>query len=98
MESFWQWMQDWQNACVYAGECTPDLSFFLPPEPYSALASIAGACFAVWWWNNRKLRQLLIREARVAKAEGIPAVRTEQLSAILALATAATLASKHQAA
>ena len=55
MEPLWQWVREWGEACTYARECVPDLSFFVPNEPYSALACIAGACFIVWRWNDTKI-------------------------------------------
>jgi hypothetical protein len=55
MESISNWFQDWSDACVYAKECAPDLSF-LPGEPFTALASIAAVCFFFWWWNEKSLR------------------------------------------
>lgn len=56
MESIKNWFQDWSDACEYAKECTPDLSFIAPPEPFSALASIAAVCFLIWWWNERSAK------------------------------------------
>lgn len=56
MESIRQWFQDWSDACEYAKECAPDLSFLSSlafGEPYTALLSIAGACFLLWAWNER---------------------------------------------
>jgi hypothetical protein len=67
MELIKLWFQDWSDACEYAKECAPDLSFAIPEEPYSALASIAAACFLLWWWNERQLKKL--RRAAVAKDE-----------------------------
>ncbi|WP_400767352.1 hypothetical protein [Methylosinus sporium] len=55
MESIKTWFQDWSDACEYAKECAPDLSF-LPGEPFTALFGIAAVCFLVWWWNERSLR------------------------------------------
>lgn len=55
MESISNWFQDWSDACVYAKECAPDLSF-LPGEPFTALASIAAVCFLFWWRNEKSLR------------------------------------------
>lgn len=61
MESIRQWFQDWSDACEYAKECVPDVSFFLPREffaqhePFTALASIAAACFLIWAWNERRI-------------------------------------------
>lgn len=53
MESIKLWFQDWSDACEYAKECVPDLSFVAPGEPFTALASIAAVCFLVWRWNER---------------------------------------------
>jgi hypothetical protein len=54
MESIVNWFQDWSDACVYAKECAPDLSF-LPQEPFTALASIAAVCFFIWRRNEKSL-------------------------------------------
>ncbi len=54
LESLKLWFQDWSDACEYAKECGPDVGVFAPDEPYSALISIAVACFLAWWWNERK--------------------------------------------
>lgn len=54
MESISNWFQDWSDACIYAKECAPDLSF-LPGEPFTALASIAAVCFFIWWRNEKAL-------------------------------------------
>jgi hypothetical protein len=63
MESFKEWFQDWAEACSYAQECVPDLSAVKPHEPWSALGTIAIVCFLVWWWNERRLKTTLAREA-----------------------------------
>jgi hypothetical protein len=98
MESFWQWVQDWGDACTYARECVPDLSFFIPNEPYSALASIAAACFVVWWWNDTKIRRILRREARFGAKSGLPDISTKELTAIVGMARTVPPASEHKAA
>jgi VIT1/CCC1 family predicted Fe2+/Mn2+ transporter len=54
MDSIKQWFRDWSDACQYAKECVPDLSFLIPREPLSALVSIVVVCFILWWWNERK--------------------------------------------
>ncbi len=56
MESIKQWFQDWSDACEYANECAPDLSFLTPQEPYTALVALAAACGLLWWLNERSLR------------------------------------------
>lgn len=58
MESIRQWFQDWSDACEYARECVPDFSFFAQHEPFTALASIAAACFLIWAWNERRITKL----------------------------------------
>jgi hypothetical protein len=55
MESIKQWFQDWSDACEYTNECIPDVSFLVPPEPFSALGSIGAACFIAWGWNESKV-------------------------------------------
>lgn len=65
MESIRQWFQDWSDACEYAKECAPDLSFlsfFAFGEPYTALLGIAGACFLLWAVNERRIRREAARE------------------------------------
>lgn len=60
MESLRQWFQDWSDACEYAKECAPDLSFlsfFAFGEPYTALLSVAGLCFLLWAWNERGIKR-----------------------------------------
>lgn len=64
MESIRTWLQDWSDACEYANECAPDLSFLAPQEPYTALAAIAAVCALAWWWNERKINPLVDAESR----------------------------------
>jgi len=64
MESIKAWLQDWSEACEYAKECAPDLSFFIPHEPYTAFAGIAAACFLIWWWNEKHIAGLLDYEGK----------------------------------
>ncbi len=75
MESIKNWFQDWSDACEYAKECAPDLSFLAPTEPYSALASIAAVCFLVWWWNDKKITQAHVVGVETQTKEKIQAVR-----------------------
>jgi hypothetical protein len=57
MESIEQYLQDWSDACEYANECAPDLSFLGNGEPFTALASIAAICFAVWAINELRINR-----------------------------------------
>ena len=66
MESVVNWFQDWSDACQYAKECVPDLSFIAVREPWSAFAAITAACFLIWWTNERRLKALLRKERRFA--------------------------------
>ncbi|HXY58900.1 MAG TPA: hypothetical protein VEH76_09990 [Methylocystis sp.] len=68
MESVVNWFQDWSDACQYANECAPDLSFVGRLEPWSAFAAIVLMVFAVWLLNERGLRKVLEREQRVGAA------------------------------
>jgi hypothetical protein len=98
MEPLWQWVREWGEACTYARECVPDLSFFAPHEPYSALASIAGACFIVWWWNDTKIRRILRREAQVGAKFSLPDISTKELTAIVGMARTVPPPSENKAA
>jgi hypothetical protein len=98
MESLSQWVREWGEACTYARECVPDLSFFLPSEPYSALAAIAGACFVAWRWNETRLRPLLLREAQAATMFDVPDAPTKELTAILGMARTVPPAAENKAA
>jgi hypothetical protein len=55
MESVKQWFRDWSDACEYANECVPDLSFLAPREPYTALVGIAAVCFLIWRLNETRI-------------------------------------------
>jgi hypothetical protein len=68
MESIKNWFQDWSDACEYAKECAPDMSFLA--EPYTALASIAAVCFLFWWWNERGVRALPATQAEPSASVG----------------------------
>jgi hypothetical protein len=98
MESLWQWARDWDEACTYARECVPDLSFFVPKEPYSALASIAGVCFAVWWWNDAKIRRILLREAQIGAKFSLTDIPTKELTAFVEMARTTPSTSETKAA
>jgi hypothetical protein len=65
MESIKTWFQDWSDACEYAKECAPDFSFLTLPEPWSAFAAFAAVCFAIWWWNERRLVGTRVAEAPI---------------------------------
>ncbi|WP_159731682.1 hypothetical protein [Methylosinus sp. Ce-a6] len=81
MESIKTWFQDWSDACEYAKECAPDLSF-LPGEPFTALFGVAAVCFLVWWWNERSLRAHMAAIAATYAPQ--PAVEAhEGLNAVL---------------
>ncbi len=98
MEPLWQWLREWGEACTYARECVPDLSFFVPGEPYSALACIAGVCFIVWRWNDTNIRRIRLREAQVGTKFSAPDISTKELTAIVDMARTAPPASENKAA
>ncbi|TLG75547.1 hypothetical protein [Methylocystis sp. B8] len=72
MESVKQWFQDWSDACEYAKECAPDFSFlssFAFGEPYTALISLAVACWLIWALNERGIRRkAALLQAMAARA------------------------------
>ncbi len=47
-ESVRRYLQDWSDACEYANECAPDLSFLGNGEPFTALLFIAAVCSLAW--------------------------------------------------
>ena len=98
MEPLWQWVREWGEACTYARECVPDLSFFVPNEPYSALATIAGACFIVWRWNDTKIRRILLRETQVRAEFSLPDISTKELTTIVGMARTVAPTSENKAA
>lgn len=79
MESIKTWFQDWSDACEYAKECAPDLSFVTLPEPWSAFAAFAAVCFAVWWWNERRLSGTLAAEEHCHLREGALSAQVDAL-------------------
>ena len=63
MEAYMRWYQDWADACVYAQECIPDVSFLYPKEPYSALVCIAAMSFCESRSNNPSLKRPICLDA-----------------------------------
>ena len=56
METIKNWFQDWSDACEYANECAPDLSFLTLAEPYAGLLWIAAGCFFIWAINEMRIQ------------------------------------------
>ncbi|HEY8160812.1 MAG: hypothetical protein ACR650_13705 [Methylocystis sp.] len=57
LESVRQYFQDWSDACEYANECAPDLSFLGNGEPFTALLFIAAVCYLAWAVNEAGIRR-----------------------------------------
>ncbi|WP_424360458.1 hypothetical protein [Methylocystis parvus] len=57
LESVRQYFQDWSDACEYANECAPDLSFLGNGEPFTALLFIAAACYLAWAVNEARIQR-----------------------------------------
>lgn len=71
LESVRQYFQDWSDACEYAKECAPDLSFLGNGEPFTALLFIGVVCYLVY----------AINEARI-KSRALPHAATGELKAL----------------
>ena len=48
----YQYLKEWNEACVYAGECLPPFVYDLTREPYSAIISIGTVCLGLYIWNE----------------------------------------------
>lgn len=68
LESVRQYLQDWSDACEYANECAPDLSFFGNGEPFTALLFIAAACYLVYAFNESRIHRRMQAVSGVAAA------------------------------
>ena len=83
MEAVKQWFQDWSDACEYARECAPDFSFlssFTLGEPYTALLSVAAACWLLWALNERAIRRKAVRlQSTAAQAGGALGAALQQM-------------------
>jgi len=66
--SLTQYLEELNEACVYANECVPDVPFAHVPGPFLALFCIAAVCFFVWAWNERGIKRQLAAEAEFALA------------------------------
>lgn len=78
LESVRQYFQDWSDACVYANECAPDLSFLGNGEPFTALLFISAVCYLAWAVNEAR-----IQRRGVAKAAA-PAPSAKELQTVVA--------------
>ncbi len=83
MESINTWYQNWAEACTYAQERVPDLSFTVPGEPYAALGSIAGAFSFIWWRNEKRLQSLLLAEGKKTTEEESATMHRTDLTAAI---------------
>jgi hypothetical protein len=79
METIRNWFQDWSDACEYANECAPDLSFLMPTEPFISLFAITAACFACWALTESRIR--IFERARAASR--VPKVNSSALKTLL---------------
>lgn len=79
MDLIKHFFQDASNACAYANECAPDLSFLKPTEPFTALFAIAALCYLLWAWNERRIA----RRASPQTLEQLAASDTSQLKETL---------------
>ena len=80
METIKNWFQDLSDACEYANECTPDLSFLTLADPYAGLLWIAGGCFCLWAMNEARIKAS--HQSRQFKQQ--PATSRHRLKRVLA--------------
>ncbi|WP_457798439.1 hypothetical protein [Methylocystis sp. S23] len=70
LESVRQYLQDWSDACEYANECAPDLSFLGNGEPFTALLFVAAACYLAWAANEARIQRRGAAPAASAQPAG----------------------------
>jgi len=70
LESVRQYFQDWSDACEYANECAPDLSFLGNGEPFTALLFVAAACYLAWAVNEARIQRRGAPKAVAAPGAG----------------------------
>jgi hypothetical protein len=76
--SLTQYLEELNEACVYANECAPDISLIHAPGPFFALFCIGAVCFLVWSWNEKAIARQLKAEADYAlvlAAHGVQALK-----------------------
>lgn len=87
LESVRQYFQDWSEACEYANECAPDLSFIGNGEPFTALLFIGAACYLVYAINEARIRRRVLPHASTEELKTLveqiarPAEAQEKLAA-----------------
>ena len=60
LEAIRRYLQDWSDACEYANECAPDLSFLGNGEPFTALLFIGAACCLVYAINEARIKRRVL--------------------------------------
>jgi hypothetical protein len=55
-------------------------------------------CFIVWWWNDTKIRRILLREAQARAKFSLPDISTKELTAIVEMARTVPPTSENKAA
>jgi hypothetical protein len=87
LESVRQYFQDWSDACEYAKECAPDLSFLGNGEPFTALLFIGAVCYLVYAINEARIKRRALPYAATGELKGLveqmarPATNPEKLAA-----------------
>lgn len=66
LEAVKTYLQDWSDACEYANECAPDLSFLGNGEPFTALLFVAAVCYLAWAINEAGIKRRMAALASVA--------------------------------
>jgi hypothetical protein len=92
LESVRQYFQDWSEACEYANECAPDLSFLGNGEPFTALLFVAAVCYLAWAVNEARLA------SRVFAPQFVAAPAAGELKAVVEKVKQAPIAQEKLAA
>ena len=87
LDSVRQYFQDWSDACEYAKECAPDLSFLGNGEPFTALLFISAVCGIVFAINEARIKRRALPHATTGDLKALveqkahPAESPEKLAA-----------------
>lgn len=56
-----EYLKEWNEACVYAKECLPSFAYVLTREPYSTVLVFAAVCLGLYLINEYGLARVRSR-------------------------------------